>query len=880
MDEWLQLLSQHPIFDGSKTTATASAVNRRERVAIRGSDLFAAVGQEIRWIDLKACKDAHVKSESKRIKGQSGVTANALDVVKSVPWYKLGCDTLSFDIDVLRCNSNGKLLVAAGKHQVAVIVLPLPGSGTKTPAHSSATSGVGAFSIAREKEQQEDGEQGLWVDCRSMLLATTTSKDTTKARRRSSVSVSANKASARARVVDVLWHPMSTSDSHLLVLQANGVVKIFDVSEDVDTPEQTLSLFGTSGSFSMAQAVSFCLGTPVSAAGWQRVTLYVLTATGELYSMCPVLPRKCCVGREWMESLLEAAQMDVREWQAEEYETSGFIYTPTELIDSRAAVKWLVSVLGVDQTTSGKKRLETSSQIYLTLSGDAMQPAAAQGPYLFQPDPISTSSASDGSAYDSDDYECDGDDACDVLYMESKGGTGLMAISYMDGHVELFADLLPVIGRWVDFGCQPAARDLPTLVTLASVDLAVQPLSLDVSANEGERRCGNGVVSLMGDTLDPTVFYALHKCGVHRVDMSRWAQLLDMSLEHEVAANDGLGQILDKLLEINGNESVGCVVHTRPSADTPAIPVIGAVVIDDIYLSYSLLTVLVPCKLAGVSLPLCSEDNSDQQQQSVDDDDKEGRNGSRRHLDIAGGAKDVVYVPRLPKGGYTIPPSLTGMQQQQPHLVLNDDRAAAVIEESREFSEPELKLLGEVVGPLRGQLETLVSAHATMRTHLDLEVQEHKRQHDKLTAISCGFWRHYEQMEKAQKRMDHLRYNGQRLSLRVDQILRQLISHYQPELTTSERAFVRGVHEMDVKVNGPGGYGRLVDKLQVKVKNMEGQVKESGKAVRTATTSSSSQLSEEAVKDLEQRLEHEQGNLTDTCKRISELREQLDHISL
>ncbi|KAJ2481293.1 hypothetical protein IWW47_005894 [Coemansia sp. RSA 2052] len=174
-----------------------------------------------------------------------------------------------------------------------------------------------------------------------------------------------------------------------------------------------------------------------------------------------------------------------------------------------------------------------------------------------------------------------------------------------------------------------------------------------------------------------------------------------------------------------------------------------------------------------------------------------------------------------------------------------------------------------------------------MRTHLDLQVQEHRRQHEKLTAISNGFSQHFEQMKVSQRRMDEMRDNGQRLALRVDHVLRQLISYYQPELTSFEREFDRGVREMSGRVNGPGGYGQLVDSLQEQVKELQEAAKseacakaDAKKAGQVAQSPPTQQLSRAALGSIEHALEHEQSRIRETCERITDLQERLDSIDI
>ncbi|KAJ2444907.1 hypothetical protein GGF42_006162, partial [Coemansia sp. RSA 2424] len=952
------ILAQHSIFDEPSTLRSTSSgyglaapksghASARERAVVRGTDLFVAVGTEVRWISLKACKDAYVRFESKRVGLKSGVDkvrsptrhmASKQEAVKSVPWFKLGCEALSFEVLKLTCNGTGKLLVAVGTHHVAVVVLPAPGA-----AGTALGSTGGAFDLARHETFEEDSDQGanqgVRVDCRSMLVGAmpVASPDSAKgkadSRRRSSVGISAAANwSARTRVVDVAWHPLSTNDSHLLVLHANGTVKMFDVSGDVDVPEQTVSLFSSSSTgagFAMSQAVSLCLGSP-SSVGWSRVTVYVLTNTGELYSLCPILPRRCCLERDWLVDLSETAELDVREWQAEEYETIEKTYTPPELVDARATVKWLTQMLELEKL---KGSVAGGERMFLTLPISLAQPAVAQGPYLLQPEPAPMSPSgydSDSSGDSEDDLctgnsaaggGCDPDDACDVLYVESASGIGLIAISFCDGHIEVFADLEPVIARWIESSRGMHVRELPVLATLASVDLAVQPLANGGGAEHAfatkheSRSRRAGAVTLLADTLSPTVLYALHSHGVHRVDMGKWARLLDKAVG--LASDAGRSAALEQLLfALDGRHHSGaasdgrgalarscvqCIVHTNPCASQPAIPVVGAVVIDDIYLSYSMLALVAPCQLVGVPLPLFSDPVSDDRDEAAGitnddegggkagdgDDNGGGQSSHPRRIDLSLGAKDVVYVPRLPKSGYDIPAILSNggaAAVQQPRFVMG---AAGRGSEAGEYTEENLRLLGQVVGQLRGQLAAVVSAHSDMRTHLDLQVQEHRRQHEKLAAISNGFSQHFEQMKVSQRRMDEMRDNGQRLALRVDHVLRQLISYYQPELTSFEREFDRGVREMSARVNGPGGYGQLVDSLQEQVKELQEAAKseacakaDAKKAGKVAQSPPTQQLSRAALGSIEHALEHEQSRIRETCERITDLQERLDSIDI
>ncbi|KAJ1804974.1 hypothetical protein LPJ75_005446, partial [Coemansia sp. RSA 2598] len=435
-DEWLQLLSQHPIFSeppllqppAEKPEKRAGV--RRERVVVQGTDLFVAIGNEVRRIDLKACKDAFAEGETRRLGAQGG--ASNQDAVCSVPWVRLGCEALTFDICKLSISGNKKLLAAVGTHDVAVVVIPARSAAAGRDRRSGAFDSARFDSDSNHSDGNKgnnaagptaaDANKGRWIDCRSMAVGSASPK-------------------AGLRIVDAMWHAMSTTCSHLVVLHANGTLCMYDVSESVDEPEQAVSVFGTG--FSATRAVSLTMGSAM-ASGWTRATAYIATSDGAIYALCPLIPRRCNVERSWLVSLHETALLDVREWQAEEYETGDAIYSPPELVEARASVSWLSKVIA-HIGDGGAER------VFLTLPSDLLRSPAPQGPFLMQPGPAPIEDTESDANSDSDSDEgCD--DASAVLRLETPGGLGFIVLAYSDSHLDVFADLEPVIGRWASSG--------------------------------------------------------------------------------------------------------------------------------------------------------------------------------------------------------------------------------------------------------------------------------------------------------------------------------------------------------------------------------------------------------------------------------------------
>ena len=40
------------------------------------------------------------------------------------------------------------------------------------------------------------------------------------------------------KICKILWHPLSSTNSHLLVLSSNGILRMFNLAQDIEEPEQ------------------------------------------------------------------------------------------------------------------------------------------------------------------------------------------------------------------------------------------------------------------------------------------------------------------------------------------------------------------------------------------------------------------------------------------------------------------------------------------------------------------------------------------------------------------------------------------------------------------------------------------------------------------
>ncbi|KAI8897250.1 hypothetical protein BC833DRAFT_594517 [Globomyces pollinis-pini] len=149
------------------------------------------------------------------------------------------------------------------------------------------------------------------------------------------------------KIVKVLWHPLSAKSSHLMVLTSNGMLRMFNVLVDLEEPEQCFSLCqkdtpGKIGGKAFGlnvekyHARTFTLGTFNSVKdGWSIVTVYGLLESGDLVSICPVLPNDSRISLDWVK---ETIATTTSEWNLSNKEDS--------VIASNFywALKWLTDI--------------------------------------------------------------------------------------------------------------------------------------------------------------------------------------------------------------------------------------------------------------------------------------------------------------------------------------------------------------------------------------------------------------------------------------------------------------------------------------------------------------------------------------------------------
>ncbi|TKY90562.1 hypothetical protein EX895_000560 [Sporisorium graminicola] len=331
--QWLQQLSSHPIFTSSRPSNVPSASSNSNAgsqiygshtrlMAVRGTDLIVVVDNQVRvasLVDAKVLAANHPLSPSPSSSFKSTSPASYKVLVPAQH------DTIDFDIRYLSINPTGKLLACVGDSQITLLVLPRSGY-TKH--------------VDRE------------IVCRTIPVAPYY-----------------HSSHSDAAVSKVDWHPWGESGTSLLVLTEDGLLREYDVARDTEEPQQTASflplhnvsathhsrsrsatpslssrnhdssLAGQTRTFGVSAAdddattaVSFSLcvtnnpqlrSTPFDQdadhtwadaasrssgpSDWSPLTVFGLMRNGDVWALCPFLPKSATVPSAYIHNLAKLA---------------------------------------------------------------------------------------------------------------------------------------------------------------------------------------------------------------------------------------------------------------------------------------------------------------------------------------------------------------------------------------------------------------------------------------------------------------------------------------------------------------------------------------------------------------------------------------------
>ncbi|KAI8078740.1 uncharacterized protein BX664DRAFT_389129 [Halteromyces radiatus] len=825
-DNWLDQLSNHGIFqlsvaEGKRLRDLRNAAQQRpgnnftigfgstqqrctRLLALRGNDLFLAVGSCIRVLNLTEFKNAWIDTTEQLI--ESDLNDIQVSHLLNMPHKTLETPGIDFDIDTILPNSNGALLAVAGEHQLAVVCLPRKGFSSQSDPSMAVISNQTVF-------------------CKTLIIGQ-------------------NLYTPSTRLLKIDWHPLSETRTHLMVLSGDSMLRMFDVSTNIDDPEQQFDLTSSQRkSSSKIQQTSITVddemeqdeevstfalgGISHDSSGWEPFTVYYTLENGHMYALCPVLPSKSMVRRQHLESLACMAITNCNKILSESKENDNDPVNPVYYY-FRLQFEWICDLIKTaQQEKSTSLAMMDRGQLFVksdpTSTPLQVQP---QGPFIIKQnqwqDKTSPTKVSD------------------MLFVQSNG-LNVIALGFTNGIVRNYLLAGGISGQWILPSGKSVQQSWYKELSMIQSSVAFLPrATLHETIQFKTPQLNNAPIWLVNDSIYNDTYYAYHAAGVHAISTKEWMDQL-LELKKKVQSQDG-DEVLTSYIQKENTSQVRCLVNTAPFETGTVDPIIGMVVLSDTFLSYSLLSLDANCRMIGVDMNL--------------------RNVMNRSSELNKVMKSTVddsltsYQPLLSFSEFEPPKTLQNL--------INSSNAKVVIppelggNKEVVITKETLNFLVSTATKIRQDIRDVTKCVSQMNTRLATQKQEYERQ---IETLSDLYERAslYKSDSTAMNKIKSAQKKHTEISLRIDRMLCDISNAKQLGLSYKEKEWIDKVDSMDKEVKG---YLQRMEKLRSQINSYQKSTKEEKKPIKSRLSTSQAaivmdtlDIQEQVIDDLKTRVD-------------------------
>ncbi|KAG2224544.1 hypothetical protein INT45_004389 [Circinella minor] len=771
-NDWLEYLGKHRIFELKPTESQQVALtfdrdNQFDSFAqqydtriivLRGNDLIVAVGSQLRILDLNAVKDAWINIAPQFI--DAGKTNS--DWLLDIPYKTLATPEIDFTIESISVNGSGTLLAVSGQQHVAVVCLPTLGFSHITTYSAEGHVKCDVFIVGQETYDEN------------------------------------------ARVIKFLWHPLSETKTHLMVLSTDGVLRLFDVSGNINEPEQLFDLTPTFGNTiftkrrprrgisvdddlgSEEEAVTFTVGgKSEKESAWEPFTVYFALRNGDIYALCPVLPHNSVLHDQHLESL--ACVIDAK--------TNRLL--DQKLNDADSESKALYYLLRLQSQWIGDlmesiKPLDGNTVVVNSKDHCIPFDIQRQGPFKVEGKKDNTSCG----------------EVSDILFLKTESAN-VIALAFSNGIIKTHLLGAQVDAQWLmpndikdkeDWKYQLglflfSADVLPKATVQETIDLNVKTTTS---------------VMLVQDPLYNDTFYVYHREGLHRLAITKLVDNLTI-LEKIFSSGKNNHEFTNALQEWSAKDNsteIQCLIDS--SIANTNDPLIGIVIITDIYLTYSTLGLTQSYKLAAVELGLRSSNTSTTATTTPSFHDTNKTTTSS----CDGKSSTNNSASLLTDSPYTVPSST---ELSQPKIVVPSEYTG---KKEIVITENSLLFVTQASEKLYNSIKELAKFKVKAEKRLAIQQLELSRQVEDIKKLCDRIEQQNIQEEQREKILAAAQSHG-KLALRVDSVLRKVMGSYLPELSNDEKKWVESLEEIQKTMNGDRGYQKRIEMLKSQVSTLQ-----------------------------------------------------------
>ncbi|KAI1335093.1 nuclear pore complex protein An-Nup82 [Xylariaceae sp. FL0016] len=561
---------------------TGAKLGPRRTIARRGTEVFIAVGNEIRWADLVYLKERWLEKEAKkqrgpRIKREDSPGLDDEDIIKES--VEEGCaegfrtirTSIGADIQQLSISPYANFMAVMTTHSVRILLLP-------DPSHLTAPS----LDAIKPKS---------WT-----LGPTTHVMD-------------------RSPIASALWHPLGVNGSALVTVTKDAVVRVWELSQkdrwSFDTPSLTVDLRkladGTSldqnfsasvdvtnkgfspDSFEMEVAAAYFAGR--GSGGWSPMTLWIAMREGDIYALCPLLPNQWAPPPTLIPSLsisivgnLAAVEDDPQ------------VSEQVKLL-AQQQLDWMSDLDNQEPRVIEGPPGEPPTEIYTRPARPGVVPRL-QGPFDIELSPDNTADEdveltdifAIGEKLDTDELMMGEDEELDMEDVEGEGlSLSVICLLSSSGQLRICLDLEGVQAQWLPPRNKSKAMGRltgsPVLLTFQTLDVLTP---MEVMENDWP--------VFSSDVNSRYSFYVTNPRAITYISLTPWV----FRLESELQGDSQAGSDFRIDLLVNGQGSTRERVHTNKDESGTVLPLSAAVAIRDPDLGYFLLSATLREPLAWI----------------------------------------------------------------------------------------------------------------------------------------------------------------------------------------------------------------------------------------------------------------------------------------
>lgn len=515
--------------NGNGVAAKKQEPGPRKTIATRGSEIFVAVGNEIRWADL-----VNLKEEQQ-------------------PAYRTLRVSIPLPITRLAISPEEDYLAVSTSHTVHVIHLPdssLLGAGEDDGPLKPKTFQLGpTVHVLEESPVATTLWHPLGYHGRCLLTVT--------------------KAGV-VRLWEINRADRSTFSEPSLSID---LPKLANATSDQD--DLSASKFGASKGFSPdsveLEVASACFGDfpdQEGVHGWAPMTLWIATVLGDVYALCPLLPSKWqLIESPGSHTFLQTLTSSINIAYAElsEDDTS----PKHELKTSEKQVSWLSDIIYEEPLVEERPQGDTVQVFARPQSAPAVP--LLQGPFTISPE-VDDFELSDMIVFSLKTLsESEEDEAAEGL------PTAVVCLLTDTSKVHVCLDLEGIIGRWL-----PSPEDEIDAIITTDHELIIAET---VTLVEGDDPSFNQ--NITPDVHTDFSFFVSHASGVFYVSMEPWVRKLETELSQP--QTEGSPFRIKRILE-SANTAVDQYLQRCVSGDVAKQEVTAVAVIEDGNVGYLLLT--------------------------------------------------------------------------------------------------------------------------------------------------------------------------------------------------------------------------------------------------------------------------------------------------